>query len=72
MDRNFGSTIALLSPAPLVYEDCPHCEVRTLCEVSVLHRHARCLECGRPTRRPDEQDPAVERRQKSDRPLVAA
>jgi transposase-like protein len=49
-----GSAIALTGHVMVVHDDCPRCDARTLCEVSVLHQHYRCVECGRAIR----EDPA--------------
>jgi len=65
-----SGAIALTGHVMLVHDDCPHCDARTLCEVSVLHRHYRCLECGRAILEQEEQVDAL--RREEDRDLVAA
>lgn len=47
LSSNFGGAITLTGHVLIIREDCPHCGERTLCEVSVIHYHYRCLECGR-------------------------
>jgi DNA-directed RNA polymerase subunit RPC12/RpoP len=65
-----NGAIALTGHVVLVHDDCPHCDARTLCEVSALHRHYRCLECGRSIREQEEQVEAL--RREEDKDLVVA
>jgi transposase-like protein len=67
--RRLSGAIALTGHVMIVYDQCPHCSRRTLCEVSVLHRYARCLECGR---RHDEADGPARRGNPRDEDLIAA
>jgi transcription elongation factor Elf1 len=46
LSSNLGGAIALTGHVLILREDCPHCGKRTLCEISTLHGHARCLGCG--------------------------
>jgi transposase-like protein len=67
---HLGGAIALTGHVVIVRDDCPHCATRTLCEVSVLHQHYRCLECGRSIREPKERPEVSRRTDETD--LVAA
>jgi len=57
-----GTVHPALGHVTLTHDHCPHCEERTLCEVNVLRRHQRCVQCGhRPhgrTKHEAERDPA--------------
>ena len=47
LSSNLGGAIALTGHVLILRQDCPHCGKRTLCKISTLHGHARCLKCGR-------------------------
>lgn len=63
---NLSGAIALTGHVMLIYDDCPHCEARVLCEVSVLHQHYRCLECGRSIHEQEEQGGSLWREEGED------
>ena len=61
--------IAITGHVVYLHDDCPHCDAQTLCEVSTLHQHYRCLECDRPIQNFEEHDGVP---QQDERGLVAA